>query len=262
VDKNGLTIDFLLTKRRQQLLLDYINAHKSALVTALCEEFDISISTARRDLIELEQRGLISRVHGGAVSIEKSNELPILQRSVYQAEEKKRIGAAAAKLVADDETILITSGTTTEAMLPFLVKKNNLTIITNAINNAYHLSHYPDISVVMLGGWLRHAEFSVHGHLTENGLQELHPQKLFHGCFGICADTGLTGSDIQEVQTDRFLISATPNLIILADHTKFCRSGPVRLASTEAVSKLITDLKAPQDEVEALRGRGIEITLV
>jgi len=251
----------MLTQRRQQLLYDYITAHKSAQITRLCEEFDISISTVRRDLIELEERGLINKVHGGAVLVEKDNELPILQRSVHQAEEKKRIGAAAANLVNDNETIMITSGTTTEAMLPFLARKKNLTVITNAINNAYHLSNYPDIAVIMLGGWLRHAEFSVHGHWVESGLKELQPQKLFHGIFGICPSTGLTGSDLQEVQSDRFLIATIPQLIILADHTKFCRTGPVRLAPISAVSTLVTDDKAPEDEICSLREQGVEVIL-
>ena len=251
----------MLTKQRQQLLFDYITSHKSAQVTRLCEEFDISISTVRRDLIELEEHGLISRVHGGAVFIEKGNELPILQRSIYQNEEKKRIGAAAAKLVTDNETIMITSGTTTEAMLPFLSKKNNLTVITSAINVAYKLSHSPNIAVIMLGGWLRHAEFSVHGHLVESGLKELQPQKLFHGIFGICPDTGLTGSDLQEVQTDRFLIATIPQLIILADHTKFRCSGPVRLAPISAVSTVVTDTKAPEGDVQSLREQGVEVIM-
>jgi DeoR/GlpR family transcriptional regulator of sugar metabolism len=113
----------------------------------------------------------------------------------------------------------------------------------------------------MLGGWLLHAEHSVHGPLTENSLQDLHPQKLFHGIYGICAETGLSGSDLQEVQTDRYLISAIPELIILADHTKFCRVGPVRLAPIEAVSKVVTDVKALKQEVAALRETGIEVIL-
>jgi len=251
----------MLTRRRQEHLLEYISAHKSAQVTQLCEAFDISISTVRRDLIELEKRGLIVRVHGGAVLIERHNELPIRQRSIQQAEEKKRIGEAAARLVEDNDTILITGGTTTEAMLPFLATRGNLTVITNSIRNAYHLTQYPNIAVVMLGGWLRHAEFSVHGPLTESGLQELHPQKVFHGIFGICAETGLTGADLQEVQTDRFLISIAAQLIILADHTKFCRSGPVRLAPIQAVSTVISDQEAPEAEVAALRALGVEVIL-
>jgi DeoR/GlpR family transcriptional regulator of sugar metabolism len=251
----------MLTKERQQLLLDYITTHKSAQVTGLSEAFDISISTVRRDLIELEKEGLVSRVHGGAIINERQNELPIHQRSFQQAEEKKRIGKAAAQLVKDNDTIMITGGTTTEAMLPFLASKSNLTVITNSVSCAYHLTKYPDIAVVMLGGWLRHAEFSVHGPLTESGLKELQPQKVFFGIFGICPETGLTGSDLQEVQTDRFLISAIAELIILADHTKFCRSGPVRLAPIEAASIVVTDDKAPEEDIAALRKKGIQVIL-
>jgi DeoR/GlpR family transcriptional regulator of sugar metabolism len=252
----------MLGKQRQQLLLDYITSHKSAQVSHLSQEFAISISTLRRDLIELEQKGLITRVHGGAILKEKHNELPILQRSFQQAKEKRRIGEAAARLVEDNDTIMITGGTTTEAMLPFLVSKTNLTIITNSINCAYHLTQYPEFAVVMLGGWLRHAEFSVHGPLTERGLDDLHPQKLFHGIFGICPETGLTEFDLQEVQTDRYLISVIPELIILADHTKFCRTGPVRLAPIEAVSTVVTDTKAPEDDVTTLIEQGIQVILV
>ncbi len=252
----------MLTQRRQQLILDYIIANKAAQAKKLSEEFDVSISTVRRDLIELDQRGQISKVHGGAVSMEKSNELPILLRSVQLAEEKKRIGRAAAGLVEDNDTILITGGTTTEAMLPFLSSKNNLTVITNSVSCAYRLTQYPNIAVVMLGGWLRHVEFSVHGPLTESGLGELHPQKAFHGIFGICPDTGLTGSNLQEVQTDRFLISATHNLIILADHTKFCRVGPVRLAPIEAVSTVITDIGTSEKNVIDLSEKGVNVIQV
>ena len=252
----------MLSRERQRLIMDYITAHKSAQVTKLREEFDISISTLRRDLIELEQKGQIARVHGGAVLLDHQNELPIRLQALQQTEEKKRIGEAAAMLVEDGDTILITGGTTTDAMLPFLAPKENLTVITNSISCAYNLTQFPHIALVMLGGWLRHAGYSVHGPLTESGLKEFHPNKVFHGIFGICVSTGLTGTNLQEVQTDRYLISFAPELIILADHTKLCRKGPVRLATIEMVSKVITDLKAPPDEVAALRETGIEVTLV
>jgi DeoR/GlpR family transcriptional regulator of sugar metabolism len=253
---------FMLNKRRQQLLLDYITSFKSAQVTNLSDQFNISVSTVRRDLIELEQRGLISRVHGGAVLSEKNNEPPIHQRSFHQADEKKRIGEAAAGLVEDGDTILISAGTTTEAMLPFLASKNNLTVITNSIRHAYHLTKYPQIAVIMLGGWLRHAEYSVHGPLTESTLKELQPLKVFFGIFGICPESGLSGSDLQEVQTDRFLISVAPQLIILADHTKFCRTGPVRLAPIETVSTVVTDVDTTEEDVSTLRAIGVEVILV
>lgn len=252
----------MLSKQRQRLIMAYITAQKSAQVTRLRQEFDISISTLRRDLIELEQQGQIVRVHGGAVLLDHQSELPLRLQALEQAEVKNRIGQAAANLVNEGDTIMITGGTTTDAMLPFLAAKENLTVITNSISCAYNLAQLPHIAVVMLGGWLRHAGYSVHGHLTESGLKEYHPNKVFHGIFGICASTGLTGTNLQEVQTDRFLISIAPELIILADHTKLCRSGPVQLAPIEAVSLVITDEKAPVSEVAVLQEKGIEVILV
>ncbi len=235
--------------------------HKSAQVTKLCDEFDISVSTLRRDLIELEYRGQIAWVHGGAVLLDQQNEIPIRLQALQQSDEKKRIGEAAAKLVDHGDTIMITGGTTTDAMLPFLAPKENLTVITNSISCAYNLTQFPHIALVMLGGWLRHAGYSVHGPLTESSLNEFHPNKVFHGIFGICASTGLSGTNLQEVQTDQYLIAVAPKLIILADHTKFCRNGPVRLATIDAVSSVVTDEKAPEQEILALREKGVEVII-
>lgn len=249
----------MLTFQRQREILSYIANRKSAQVQELSDLFNISLATVRRDLAQMEEEGVIRRVHGGAVFIENLAEPPALQRRVHHPEYKQRIGRAAADLVGDGETILITSGTTTEAMIPFLAGKHNLTVITNAINAAYQLAHYPDISVIVLGGWLRHSEFSLLGHLTEQALQDLRADRVFHGVFGISAEHGLTGSYLQEAQTDRALIAAASALIVLADHTKFGQIGPIRLAPTQAVAVVVTDMEAPAPEVQKLMHMGISV---
>jgi DeoR/GlpR family transcriptional regulator of sugar metabolism len=249
----------MLREDRKQQILDYITAQKSAQVKELSNILNVSVATIRRDLSEMEEEGLLRRVHGGAVSLDGFGEPPILQRKNNQSEEKHRIGEAAAALVEDGETIIITSGTTTEAMVPYLTNKNNLTVITNAVNVAAYLTRYPDISVIVLGGYLRHSEFSLVGHLTDQALQDLRAEKIFHGIFGLDPRYGLTGVDMQEVQTDRRIISAAGQLIILADHTKFHQVGPIRLAPIEVVSVVVTGQEALKDNVEALRAQGIQV---
>src|SRR5512139_2618864 len=152
---------------RHQQIIEHVLSKKSVRVVELSDIFNVSLATIRRDLSQIEEKGLIQRVHGGAVLIEDIEEPPILNRKYKQSEAKRRIGSAAADLVNDHETIIITSGTTTEAMVPFLTGKNGLTVITNAINVAGQLVRYPHISVIVLGGWLRHSEFSMHGHITD-----------------------------------------------------------------------------------------------
>lgn len=251
----------MLSQQRQKLILDYLRTHKSAQVNQLSDILGISLSTVRRDLSELEETGILRRVHGGAMLLEDQQESPILQRGDTYVEEKARIGAAAAGLVNDDETIIITGGTTTEMMISHLSEKMNLTIVTNALNIAWKLAQYTHINVVVLGGWLRHSEFSLLGHLTIQALQDIHVSKIFHGTYGLDVDEGLIGTYIQEVQTDRQIINAAAELIVLADSSKFGRPGTVRIVPIEQVAVLITDNGAPDLDLGALREKGIRVLM-
>ena len=247
----------MLSLQRQNRILELIKKKKSAQVTELSDQFGVSVSTVRRDLSEMEERGLVQRVHGGAVLVETESEFPLSLRANVYADEKARIGEAAAKLVQDGDTIIITSGTTTESILPFLADKQNLTVVTNVVSIAYKLSQFPHIAVVVLGGWLRHSEFSLLGHLTIESVRDLRANKIFHGTFGINAAHGLTGTNMQDVETDRHLINAAGQLIVLADSSKFAQLGTIRIVPTERISVLLTDTNAPIQEIASIREQGI-----
>lgn len=249
----------MLTPERRRLIADHVRVNGSATVKELENLFDISPSTLRRDLEALEADELIQRVHGGAISLKDGDELPIVGRASQQATAKRRIGEAAARFVRAGDTILITGGTTTATIVPFLTEKQDLTVITNSVSCVQQLAYYPEIAVVVLGGWLRHSELSLLGHFAEFAMRELRPNKAFHGIYGLSVKDGLTGADLQEVRTDRNLISAAPELIIMADHTKFTRRGVIRLAPITAASVIVTDTGAPDTEVQALRDLGIEV---
>jgi DeoR/GlpR family transcriptional regulator of sugar metabolism len=251
----------MVSHQRQKQIFEFIRRKKSAQIKELSDAFGISLWTVRRDLEEMEQNGLIQRVRGGALLVEDAQESPLEQRSGLQTEQKQRIGAAAADLVQDGDTIIIATGTTTAEMIPFLGKKSNLTVITNAVNHAYRLSLYPTIEVIVLGGWLRHSEFSLLGHLTVQALNGLLAKQTFHGTFGIDAD-GLTGTYIQEVQTDRELIATGKQLVVLADSTKFKQTGSVRLVPLETVSTVITGVETEEVYLKPLRKLGIKIIQV
>ena len=252
----------MLSQQRQKLILDFLRTHKLAQVQHLSDILGMSLSTVRRDLSDMEGIGIVRRVHGGAILVQELPESPILQRSSTYIDEKQRIGAAAAQMVEDGETIIITGGTTTEMMIPHLAEKLSLTVVTNALNIAWKLAQFTHISVVVLGGYLRHSEYSLLGHLTIQAMQDIHVGKIFHGIYGLDLANGLAGTYIQEVQTDREIIDAAQQLIVLADSSKFGRTGAVRLAPIERVSTLITDKGAPGDEVEALQEKGITVLLV
>ena len=132
----------LLAEQRQKQLLAYVAHHRSAQVSELSSVFGVSMSTVRRDLQEMEERELVRRVHGGVLLASDRppvQEPKIVQRSHANAEQKRRIGQAAAALVRDTSVIIITGGTTTEAMIPYLAEKAGLTVLTNALNIAQAL---------------------------------------------------------------------------------------------------------------------------
>lgn len=254
----------MLDTERRQRVVAFIEERNGATVAELSQRFGVSEATARRDIVLLSRQGLVARAHGGAVPHRVRHtpgflEPPILERTALNADEKRRIGRAAARHVADGETIIVNGGTTTEQLIPHLAEVRNLTVITNALNIANRLSAYPAITAIVLGGALRHSSFSLLGLLAEEALANLRADKLFTGIPAIHVDHGLSADDLAEAQMDRGMMAASRELTVLADHTKFGRVATVRVAPIARVRRIVTDDGTPADLLAALRERGIEI---
>jgi DeoR/GlpR family transcriptional regulator of sugar metabolism len=246
-----------LGPKRQRELLNYIRAYGTGSVTEMAKILGVSASTVRRDLNELQERGLVERIHGGAAPLTDDVEPLRPLREVAFSDEKRRIGQAAASHIADHSTVLILGGTTTEAMLPFLGAVRGLTVLTNSLMVVNRLAQYSDIALIVLGGLLRRQEMSLLGHLTIAGLDEFGIDQVFSGAFGIDPEIGVTGTNLSETQTDRSLASSARELIMLADHSKLTQRGPARLVPTTAVSTLITDDGADADVLQRFREAGV-----
>ncbi len=249
----------LLGPKRQRELLNYIRAYGTGSVTEMARLLGVSTSTVRRDLNDLQDRGLIERVHGGAAPLTDDVEPLRPLREVAFAAEKRRIGEAAAAHVSDNSTILVTGGTTTEAMLPFLGTVRGLTVVTNSLMVVNRLAQYSDIEIIVLGGLLRRQEMSLLGHLTIAGLGEFGIDQVYSGAFGIDPEIGVTGTNLSETQTDRSLASSAPQLIMLADHSKLAQRGPARLVPITAIDTLIVDDGADGETVERFRAAGVTV---
>ncbi|WP_426517406.1 DeoR/GlpR family DNA-binding transcription regulator [Diaminobutyricibacter sp. McL0618] len=249
----------LLGPKRQSELLNYIRAYGIRSVNEMARLLGVSTSTVRRDLNELQDRGLIERIHGGAGPLTDDLEPLRPVREVAYADEKQRIGRAAAALIVDNSTVLITGGTTTEAMLPFLGTIHGLTVVTNSLTVVNRLAQYPDIEIIVLGGLLRRQEMSLLGHLTVAGLAEFGIDQAFSGAFGIDPEIGVTGTNLTETQTDRSLASSARELIMLADHSKLTQRGPARLVPTSAITTVIVDDGAEPETLEKFRAAGVTV---
>src|SRR3712207_5000710 len=144
-------------------------------------------------------------------------------------------------------------------MIPHLVERQGLTVITNALNIASLLVPYPNVAVIMLGGVLRHSELSMLGVLAEDALKNLRADKLFLGTPAIHVDYGLSADDMTEVQSDRHIMAAAREITVLADHTKFGKIATMRQVPIERVQRLITDWQTPESAITALRKQGVEV---
>lgn len=239
-----------------------IDAQNRISVSQLCEYFDISEATARRDLETLSEQRKLQRVHGGAVRIRQAPpEKPIIERSNVQSEEKRRIGQIAAELINDRETIFLGSGSTVHEVAKNLHGKSDLTIITNSLTVINELVEEKDISIICIGGVLRVSEKSFIGHLTEQALSELRVDTVIMGVRAISLDQGLTNDYLPETMTDRAIMTMGRQVIVVADYTKCERVSTAFMAPLERMNYLITSNETNPDFIQALISRGIKVLL-
>jgi DeoR/GlpR family transcriptional regulator of sugar metabolism len=254
--------DTLLREERKRKISRFVVENKKATVTELSELFGVSESTIRRDLEELDEQGVIQRAHGGAVVVERAApEPPIIQRMVENEEAKRSIGQAAAELVRDGETVFLGSGTTTLEVARNLMGRNNLTVITNALNIANLFAGKPNITVIVVGGLLRHSELSMIGHITEQVLKELRADKVIMGMRAISIEEGLTNDYLPETMTDRTIIQFAPEVILVADHSKFGKVSTALVAPITSINKIITDSGVPAEIIDEIKALGVEVII-
>ncbi len=250
---------FVSGKDRQQQITQLVERQQRISVADLCELFSISEATARRDLEALAQRGKVDRVHGGAISISNAPpELPILEREREEYEAKRQIGQAASGLIQEGETIFLGSGTTVLELARNLKTRKGLTIITNSLPVLNQLSGTEN-TIVCLGGMLRPTELSFIGHITEQSLAEVRADKVFIGTRGISLEHGLTNDYLPETLTDRAILRAGKEIIVLADHVKFGRVATAMLAPVESVNTIITDKLTSKDFIRDLEKLGLRV---
>jgi len=254
--------DFIPTPERQKQILSLLGRQGRLSVAEIVEQFSISEATARRDLETLTSQGKVQRVHGGVIALEQAPpELPILERKNEQAEEKERIGQAAASLVDDKETIFLGSGTTVLEVARNLRGRRQLTIVTNSLPVLNMLAGQKEITVISLGGMLRESELSFIGHITEQALAELRVDKVVMGARGLSLEHGLTNDYLQETLTDRAILKIGREVIVVADYSKINRVSTALLAPLNVMSTLVTDSKADKKFLTAIKKNGIQFLI-
>jgi DeoR family transcriptional regulator, aga operon transcriptional repressor len=231
-------------------------------VGVLAAELSASPATIRRDLAVLEQQRLLARTHGGAVAHAVSYELPLRYKGVRRAEEKRRIAKAAAGLVSEGMAVGLTGGTTATEVARALADRQELTIVTNALNIASELAVRPNIKLIVTGGLARSQSYELSGPIAEAGLTGLNLDIAFIGVDGIDARAGCTTYQEVEGHTNGVMIQHARHVVLVADSSKIGKIAFARICEASAVSQLITDSAADDHAVQALTDCGMDVTLV
>jgi DeoR/GlpR family transcriptional regulator of sugar metabolism len=233
-------------------------------VAQLTDDLGVSEVTIREDLKHLELTGVLTRVRGGAVlSRRNTMEMPLEETSTTNRAQKKAIGAFAAALVRNDQTIIIDVGSTTTEMAKALSPPlEPVVAITNGLNIALILESLPGVSVIVTGGTLRPLQHSLVAPMGTLILDQLQADMAFLGCNGIDSNRGFTNTNIAEAEIKQAMVRSAEKIVFLADHDKIGKVASAFVTDVSNADLLITDDAADDTVLGNLRSEGLVIDLV
>jgi len=241
--------------------LELLEKNGSVVVSELSKNFHISEVTIRNDLAEMEQAGLLQRVHGGAVSTKRAYyELSLNDRMHVNKSEKIRIAKACADLIHDGDTLMIDSGTTTRYLAMELRGRSNLTVVTNALLVAHEFLFNRAVDVILLGGNLDTQYQFTYGNDAVAQLQKYRADKMILATDGIGAAYGLTTYHHQESDVSQLMAARSNEVIVVADHSKIGKEGFSNIMDISRIHMLVTDkTESEMAELEAIRQKSVAV---
>jgi DeoR family transcriptional regulator, aga operon transcriptional repressor len=252
------------TSNRRERIVSLLREQGSVQIPALADLFRVSTQTLRKDLNFLDEKGICTRSSGGAIlrrgALSPTEQAIEVKRALF-ADEKIRIGKAAAALIESDESVLLDSGTTTLQVARHIAPTAALVVVTNDVGIMNELVTRESVQLVFLGGTLRRKNLSFYGTQTERTLQDLHVDKLFLAADGIDIEKGITTHFEPEALLNRLMCRAASEIIVVADSSKFGRICLHKILEPVGISKLVTDAGIPAAARDALARSGVEVII-
>ena len=244
----------MLTEERRMAIVDKAKIEGRVDVVSAAQEFSVAVETIRRDLEVLQRRGLMRRVHGGAIALDR------FSREYSVAENKVKIAEIASNYIPLSGTIFLDAGTSTECLGPFLRDKKDLTVITNSLTLATQIGD-SSTHIILLSGRIRPITLSAVGELALTAMENFHADIAFLGTNGVSTEIGFTTPDPDEAAVKRKMIAHSRETIMVADGSKFGKSCASRFARFEDVDRIVTDLGVDQEIIAEIEKAGVEVVL-
>ncbi|MCF7847448.1 MAG: DeoR/GlpR family DNA-binding transcription regulator [Kiritimatiellales bacterium] len=252
-----------LAPEREKIIRTLLRERRVVRVEELCKELHASPATVRRDLADMEKKGVLRRVHGGAVSVESRLEEPLAfdDKTAIAAREKRRIAKAALALIQPNDTIYLDGGSTTLDLARLLKDRTDITLVTNSLRAAAELSGGGP-RLILVGGELRRQAQTIVGTLTAETIKTLHFDKAIMGTIGMTLKEGLTTTDPGEAFTKQQAMSQAGEVILLAHSEKIGGISFAHFGDVDCADHLITDKGIPEPFKKQLQKMNIKVTVV
>jgi DeoR family glycerol-3-phosphate regulon repressor len=244
---------------RQLQIIEIARASGRVTVEDLSARFEVTPQTIRKDLNELCDQRLLSRIHGGAVIASGVENVGYEARRFIAQEEKRAIGAAAAAIVPNNSSLFINIGTTTEEVARALLDHEGLLVITNNINVANILYRHPRIEVIIAGGPVRRTDGGIIGGAAVDFIRQFKVDNAVIGTSAIDEEGALLDFDYREVRVSQAIMGNARQVILVSDRMKFERSAPVRIGHISQVNVFVTDQLVSVPVAEICRAQGVRV---
>lgn len=252
----------MLPTQRRQAILAEVRQHSAVAADDLAREFAVSVETIRRDLRDLQQKGLLDRVYGGATQpAGRSSEGSFAARSTRHIEAKRAIAGLAATLAEPGETIVIDVGTTALEVARALPAAFHGRVLTNSVPAALELSAREHIEVLLCGGQVRGGDAACSGATAQAFFEEFYADRAFLGSGGVHPEAGLTDYYPAEVVVRRTIIAHTAACYVLADSSKLGAIAVHRVCPLDRVTAVLTDDGADPEACQAVQEAGAELRI-
>ncbi len=252
----------MLAEQRRMKILELLREEGSARVKDLSKTFHVSEPTIRQDLERLEGEGLVTREHGGAFLKSVPQQVQAMSLEHLENMDKKRaIGAKAAEFVRHGETIILDAGSTTTEMVDALARKQNLKVITNALNIVLRLGAIPGQTVFASGGQFKPPTLSLTGEKAAEFFSGVFASKLFLATGAISFEAGLTYPGFNDLYVKRAMIKAANEVFLLADSTKIGKVSFASLGGLDLIDYFITDNGVSPEDRKRFEDMGVKLII-
>lgn len=245
---------------RHKYILSALQKEGFVKVIDIAKKLDVTTVTVRKDLKILEEKGLLYRTHGSASPVNpQMADRHVKEKEKIKIKEKQLIGAYAARLIEEDDSIIINSGSTICAFAEQIEPKGRLTMVTSSIKATSILSENEGINVSQLGGTLRRSSMSVIGSYASSFLENITCSKVFLGVDGVDLDFGVTTSNVEEAELNKAMMGVALKTIVLCDSSKFGRKGFGKICGLDKIDVVVTDDGVSGSMVRLLEEQGVEV---